>query len=236
MSESRINLLGNSGSLPADNLEAGNGPQTNAPVPARSVPVPARSGLMSSYLEQSSHPVALVFFLLFRTGALLTYMFGTFFTTNFALIFVITTLLLAFDFWTVKNVSGRLLVGLRWWNEIREDGGNHWVFESAAPSRKNNPVDSRIFWTVLYVTPAIWILFTFLSLLSLIFSPEWLLIIAVALALNIPNVYAYTQCDADAKRRWATGLATNAVMGSGGVTGFMGRMVSQGVGSLFSRG
>ncbi len=27
-------------------------------------------------------------------------------------------LLLAFDFWTVKNVSGRLLVGLRWWNEV----------------------------------------------------------------------------------------------------------------------
>jgi len=191
---------------------------------------------MSSYFEQSSHPVALIFFLLFRTGALLTYMFGAFFTTNFALIFVITTLLLAFDFWTVKNVSGRLLVGLRWWNEIREDGGNHWVFESASPSRKNNPVDSRIFWTVLYVTPAIWILFTFLSLLRLIFSPEWLLLIAVALVLNIANVYAYTQCDADAKRRWATGLATNAVLGGGGVTGFMGRMVSQGVGSLFSRG
>jgi hypothetical protein len=29
------------------------------------------------------------------------------------------TLLLAFDFWTVKNVTGRLLVGLRWWNEVR---------------------------------------------------------------------------------------------------------------------
>lgn len=26
--------------------------------------------------------------------------------------------LLAFDFWTVKNVSGRLLVGLRWWNKV----------------------------------------------------------------------------------------------------------------------
>jgi hypothetical protein len=35
------------------------------------------------------------------------------------------------DFWTVKNVSGRLLVGLRWWNEIKEDGESVWVFESS---------------------------------------------------------------------------------------------------------
>jgi len=39
-------------------------------------------------------------------------------------------MLLAFDFWTVKNISGRLLVGLRWWNEINEDGTNSWLFES----------------------------------------------------------------------------------------------------------
>jgi hypothetical protein len=56
---------------------------------------------------------------------------GTIFSDNFTLIFVVTILLLAFDFWTVKNVSGRLLVGLRWWNEIQPDGSNKWVFESA---------------------------------------------------------------------------------------------------------
>jgi Eukaryotic protein of unknown function (DUF846) len=31
----------------------------------------------------------------------------------------------------VKNVSGRLLVGLRWWNETGPDGESVWVFESA---------------------------------------------------------------------------------------------------------
>ena len=54
-------------------------------------------------------------------------------------------LLLALDFWTVKNVSGRLLVGLRWRNEVLQaaiqaiafnnsqvsaDGTAKWVFES----------------------------------------------------------------------------------------------------------
>ncbi len=33
-------------------------------------------------------------------------------------IFIVVVLLFAFDFWTVKNVTGRLLVGLKWWSEI----------------------------------------------------------------------------------------------------------------------
>jgi hypothetical protein len=36
--------------------------------------------------------------------------------------FVIITIFAAMDFWTVKNVTGRLLVGLRWWSEIDEQG------------------------------------------------------------------------------------------------------------------
>jgi hypothetical protein len=30
----------------------------------------------------------------------------------------------------VKNISGRILVGLRWWNEVTEEGESHWKFES----------------------------------------------------------------------------------------------------------
>lgn len=77
-----------------------------------------------------SHPVAVVFHLLFRSLAVLIYLFLSIFTSNFVLVFVLTILLLAFDFWTVKNVSGRLLVGLRWWNEVAEDGSSKWIYES----------------------------------------------------------------------------------------------------------
>ena len=34
------------------------------------------------------------------------------------------------DFWTVKNITGRLLAGLRWWNHIDEDGKSQWIFEN----------------------------------------------------------------------------------------------------------
>ena len=47
------------------------------------------------------------------------------------LIFIITMLLLAIDFYYLKNIAGRRLVGLRWWNEVNvETGDSHWVFES----------------------------------------------------------------------------------------------------------
>lgn len=77
------------------------------------------------------HPQVAFFHLFFRTAAILTYVFCTWFSANFVRIFIVCVLLLAFDFWTVKNVSGRLLVGLRWWNEILPDGSSEWRFESA---------------------------------------------------------------------------------------------------------
>lgn len=83
------------------------------------------------FFATSRHPWVAFFHLFFKAAALLTYGFGTWFSSNFVLIFVICILLLAMDFWTVKNVAGRLLVGLRWWNEIKEDGESVWVFESS---------------------------------------------------------------------------------------------------------
>lgn len=45
--------------------------------------------------------------------------------------FIVTLLLLAADFYYLKNIAGRRLVGLRWWNEVdTTSGDSHWVFES----------------------------------------------------------------------------------------------------------
>ena len=58
------------------------------------------------------------------------FIFSSIFVKNFIVTFVITLVLIAADFWTVKNVTGRLLVGLRYWNEPSEDGKSSWRFES----------------------------------------------------------------------------------------------------------
>jgi len=44
--------------------------------------------------------------------------------------FVIIVLLAAFDFWTVQNITGRLLVNLRWHTEIDDFGNEKWIYES----------------------------------------------------------------------------------------------------------
>ena len=88
------------------------------------------AGMGPGFIRQSRHPHAAFFHLFFKSLALLVYMFSGMFTSNFIFVCVICILLLAFDFWTVKNVTGRLLVGLRWWNYVKEDGSNEWVFES----------------------------------------------------------------------------------------------------------
>ena len=70
-----------------------------------------------------------------------------------------------------QNVTGRLLVGLRWWNEVREDGANDWKFESPEDLPiDERPVvasqDSRMFWISMWITPLIWLFILISNLLS----------------------------------------------------------------------
>lgn len=64
-----------------------------------------------------------------QATALAFYILSALFFDSFVIIFVVTVLLAALDFWVVKNVSGRILVGLRWWNEINDLGESVWKFE-----------------------------------------------------------------------------------------------------------
>ena len=87
------------------------------------------------------------------------------FVTNF----VVCIVLLAMDFWTVKNVTGRLLVGMRWWNDASESG-SAWRFESLPEgARVINPHESRWFWIVLCAAPVLWAL----SALTALFGFDW---------------------------------------------------------------
>lgn len=72
----------------------------------------------------------MVFHLAFRILAVVVYLLCGWFSNSFVASFVAIVVLLSIDFWIVKNISGRLLVGLRWWNYVDEDGESHWIFES----------------------------------------------------------------------------------------------------------
>ena len=113
--------------------------------------------------------------------------------------FVIVTILSALDFWTVKNVSGRLLVGLRWWNRVDDKGESHWQFESFEDRRFVHPTDSNVFWMTLFGAPLVWALLGIGAVITLHFM--WLLLCLVALGLCGINLYGYIRCKKDARTK-----------------------------------
>uniref|UniRef100_A0A8I5NL56 Golgi apparatus membrane protein TVP23 homolog n=1 Tax=Papio anubis TaxID=9555 RepID=A0A8I5NL56_PAPAN len=122
------------------------------------------------------HPVASFFHLFFRVSAMVVCLLCEFLSSSF--ITCMVTIILSCDFWAVKNVVGRLMVGLRWWNHIAEDGKSHWVFESRKESSQENKTvseaESRIFWLGLITCPVLWVIFAFSALFS--FRVEWLIL------------------------------------------------------------
>lgn len=52
--------------------------------------------------------------------------------TNSFNVLITVVIFAAIDFWIVKNLSGRLLVGLRWWIDFDANGEEQWKFECKA--------------------------------------------------------------------------------------------------------
>lgn len=109
--------------------------------------------------------------------------------------FVIIILFAAADFWTVKNITGRILVGLRWWSEIDENGVEKWIFESADEKKEVGKTDSFVFWTGLYLTPVIWVVFALKNLLSL--GILWINVCIICFMLSSANLVGYYKCQKD---------------------------------------
>lgn len=165
---------------------------------------PQRERSLLERLKDSAHPIAMFFYIFFRAAPVFMYLFGNFllalFTkqSRFILHFIMLILLIAADFWNLKNIAGRLLVGLRWWNETSMKEGssdfeNVWVFETADPNRYINPIDAKVFWTLLYVQPVVWIVFAIMAVLKL--ELLYLILIVISISLSLTNAVAFTKCD-----------------------------------------
>ncbi|KAK6479687.1 Golgi apparatus membrane protein TVP23-like protein B-like [Huso huso] len=135
------------------------------------------------------HPLACFFHLFFRVSAILVYLLCEILSSSFIACMVTIILLLSCDFWTVKNITGRLLVGLRWWNQVDDDGRSHWIFEARKPSTQGKTAssdsESRIFWLGLVICPLIWVIFFFSALFS--FKLKWLAVVIMGVVLQCAN-------------------------------------------------
>ncbi|CRG87465.1 Golgi apparatus membrane protein TVP23 [Talaromyces islandicus] len=184
---------------------------------------PAQQGDLNWRL--SAHPITLLFFLGFRIGSLLMYLFGFLFIGKFILTFIVTLLLLAADFYYLKNIAGRRLVGLRWWNEVNTStGDSHWVFESSEPgTRTITATDKRFFWLSLYSTPALWIALAIFALVRMQ-NVIWLSLVAIALVLTITNTLAFSRCDRFSQASTFANSALSGGIASNLASGVIGRL------------
>eukprot|EP00344_Euplotes_crassus_P008188 CAMPEP_0197004700 /NCGR_PEP_ID=MMETSP1380-20130617/25192_1 /TAXON_ID=5936 /ORGANISM="Euplotes crassus, Strain CT5" /LENGTH=170 /DNA_ID=CAMNT_0042423577 /DNA_START=25 /DNA_END=537 /DNA_ORIENTATION=+ len=140
------------------------------------------------FLKKATHPGVCLWHMLFKAGALVSYFLLNLFIDNYVMTFISVILLSAFDFWVVKNITGRILVGLRWWSQVKEDGTEEWYFESLE-EKKNAGIDSFIFWAILYITPLIWAILAVASVLS--FAIYNVTLCLSAFALSGTNLYGY---------------------------------------------
>ncbi|TFK40981.1 Golgi apparatus membrane protein TVP23 [Crucibulum laeve] len=192
----------------------------------------AESGIAGIF-RQSAHPLALFFLFFFRIAAIAVYILCGWFTDNYVLSTVAVVVLLAMDFWNCRNVSGRTLVGLRFWNQVDDDGESYWVFESRDPSRPANPIDAKMFWIALYMFPLLWAALLIVSILKLGFA--FIPIVILALVFNVTNVIGFTYADRDAKQKWANSVVGSSWgLGLGGIGGqILTGAVKKGVGRFF---
>jgi len=151
----------------------------------------AKNDGIIKYISHANHPLVCFLTIIFKLSSVICFVFLSIFFDSNALIYLIVILLASCDFWMTKNVSGRLLVGLRWWNEVREDGNEVWIFESK--NEKTEPsADSRVFWTSVYLSAAFWFLIVIWDLISLKWI--WAIIALVCLAFSGMNLYGYLKC------------------------------------------
>jgi ABC-type xylose transport system permease subunit len=163
-------------------------------------------------VESTKHPTALLVHVVFKCSAILVYVFCNWFSDDFVVIFVLLTLLLTMDFWWTKNVSGRLLVGLRYWNEVEETSGeSKWQFESrdADGMRLVDAAEKRIFWWTIYGAPLIWAFFLTTSLTKLNFN--YAMVCLMALGMLLTNTIGYMKCSKD-QREQISGLAQRGAL------------------------
>ncbi len=125
----------------------------------------------------------------------------------FASPFVLVLIVLSADFWLTKNLSGRLLAGLRWWSVPDENtGAMAWRFEAWTPEERAVAVGVQVnaFWTALVMHQAFWVLMLLTTIFTL--KPGWFVLTLIACMLNGANLIGYVRCRLQQKSSESDGL------------------------------
>ena len=144
------------------------------------------------FIKKSRNPQVALITVSLKLLALLFFLFFNIFTSNEALVMIIVILFIAADFWYTKNISGRLLVGLRWWNNYDPNTQeNKWTFEGKNEIKESN-IDRKTFWFSLYGFSAIWLILFIWE--CILFNFTWAFLCLISFAISGINVYGFFRC------------------------------------------
>lgn len=149
-------------------------------------------GKVTAAFSASNNPGTCMAHLLFKSVAIGMYVFcALFFPTN-SHVNMIILFLAVVDFWVVKNVTGRRLVGLRWWSEVNDKLEDDWYFECHLDPESINQFNSKCFWRgqILYSL----ITAVLIGLLFLSFDQTALVRLSFMQIGGSINLYAFYKC------------------------------------------
>ena len=142
-----------------------------------------------NYYKKSNHPTISIMTSCLKLFPLITYIIFGIFMSNDGLLILFTLLLASCDFWFTKNIAGRILVGLRWWVEIKNNE-EIWRYESSNEIKEG--ADKGIFWSCIYLNSIVWGIFFIFDLITFKFVWGGLTLIMFCLA-NV-NTYEFFKC------------------------------------------
>ena len=145
-----------------------------------------------NFYKKSSNPIVALITVILKLSSIICFFILSIFISNEALIMIIIILLGSADFWMTKNISGRILVGLRWYNLLKiETNQEIWRFEGKNEIKETN-ADRVTFWTSLYLYNIIWIILFIWELIRINF--DWSFICLVLCILAFTNTYGFFRC------------------------------------------
>ena len=141
--------------------------------------------------RKSSNPIVALITIGLKLLALFCFLILDFIASD-AFVMIVVILLVAADFWYTKNISGRILVGLRWWNKFNPDTQQDiWSFESKNEIKEAS-IDRNTFWLSLYGFTGAWLALFIWE--CVIFNFMWGFLCLICLAIAGTNTYGFFRC------------------------------------------
>ena len=183
------NYYGMSNNMNQNNLQQGN-PQDQDQDQDQEGQQPKHQ--ITDFIKKSAHPSVALITVGLKAASLFFFLFLNIFTSNEAFVMIVVIILDAVDFWFTKNISGRILVGLRWWNNYDPDTQQEkWTFESKNEIKEAS-IDRNTFWFSLYGFTAAWLVLFIWECILLSFM--WAFLCVISLAIAGTNTYGFFRC------------------------------------------